>query len=97
MFKFFNPLIYGLFYWFAPWMLTRVTSGKYKGVFIAEGQKWRLIKSNDELPDGVYVVRQYEEDRVIISREDRTRTNLPVGCIPLFPIDFLLSNFELVK
>jgi hypothetical protein len=95
--EFLNPLIYGLCYWFAPWMLKRATSGKYNGVFIEEGQRWKLIKSNDELPYGIYVVRSYEEDRVIIGREDRKKTNLPIGCIPLYAIDYLLANFELVK
>lgn len=95
--NFINAFIFGLAYWFAPWTLKRATSGTYDNVLIAEGQKWRLTKPDEYLPDGIYVVKLYGGDRVIIRREDFGRTNLPDGCLPLYGIDFLLSHFELVK
>ena len=84
--------IYGLFG-------ERITSGPTTlKKNVAEGQRWNLKEDiSHELREGIFLVVEYYGDRILLRRED-WRHDLPVGVLPIFPIDILDDNrFELVK
>ena len=77
----------------------RINSGTtHGGKFIKEGQLWNLKEDiHPELKAGIYIVAQYYDDSILLTREDDKHFH-PQGCSPVYYFDILDNpNFELIK
>ena len=78
---------------------TRSTDGKTNGgKTVLEGQRWNLKKQiSPELPSGIYIIRTWMGDRILMTREDGVRY-LPPGAMAIYETGILDDqNFELVE
>ena len=94
-------IMYNLWVWaFFAGMGRRVTEGYTPGGrLVSEGQRWNLKEDiHDELRGGIYIIREWYGDRILLIREDGGRDGLPPGALPIFDLPIMDDlKFELVE